>query len=106
MKTILYYIHFQLEYLELLFWDTFFKVEEKQPLQYLTEMREVTIQFINIVPATFDEERLIRMVDSAYQIVCNITSAVLGVVNKVSFRMADYYFQNLSKFDQTLTFSY
>ncbi|XP_045468254.1 adenylate cyclase type 10-like isoform X2 [Harmonia axyridis] len=60
------------------------QVEEKQPLQYLTEMREVTIQFINIVPSTYDEDRLIAMVDSAYKIVCNIASDVLGVVNKVS----------------------
>ncbi|XP_044764563.1 adenylate cyclase type 10-like [Coccinella septempunctata] len=60
------------------------QVEEMQPLQYLTEMREVTIQFINIVPSTFDENRLVVMVDSAYKIVCNIASDVLGVVNKVS----------------------
>ncbi|KAL3270561.1 hypothetical protein HHI36_021098 [Cryptolaemus montrouzieri] len=60
------------------------QVEEKQPLQYLTEMREITIQFINIIPSAFDEDKLITMIDSAYQIVCKIVSNVSGVVNKVS----------------------
>lgn len=60
------------------------QVDENQPLEYLTEMREVTIQFINIVPSTFDESELVIMVDSAYQIICNIICRLLGVVNKVS----------------------
>lgn len=60
------------------------QVEGNQPLDYLTEMREVTIQFINIVPASFQEHKLTAMVNSAYQIVCNIIDRVHGVVNKVS----------------------
>ncbi|KAF2896008.1 hypothetical protein ILUMI_10155 [Ignelater luminosus] len=60
------------------------QIEEKQPLEYLTEMREVTIQFINIVPKTFYEPKLVVMVNSAYQIVCSIVCKLLGVVNKVS----------------------
>ncbi|XP_044255355.1 adenylate cyclase type 10-like [Tribolium madens] len=60
------------------------QVEEKQPIEYLTEMRQVTIQFINIVPTTFQDSKLVPMVNTAYQIVCKIVSKVRGVVNKVS----------------------
>ncbi|KAK9874397.1 hypothetical protein WA026_002744 [Henosepilachna vigintioctopunctata] len=60
------------------------QVEKKQSLQYLTEMREVTILFINIVPTSYEESQLIVMIDRAYKIVCNIVSSLLGVVNKVS----------------------
>jgi hypothetical protein len=60
------------------------QVEEKQPIEYLTEMRQVTIQFINIVPTTFQDNKLVAMVNKAYQIVCKIVSTVRGVVNKVS----------------------
>lgn len=60
------------------------QIEEKQPLEYLTEMREVTIQFINIVPKTSQVSKLVVLVDEAYQIVCNVVCSLLGVVNKVS----------------------
>ncbi|XP_063908032.1 adenylate cyclase type 10-like [Zophobas morio] len=60
------------------------QVEEKQPIEYLTEMRQVTIQFINIVPTTSQESKLIPMVNKAFQTVCKIVSKMRGVVNKVS----------------------
>lgn len=60
------------------------QVEDRQPIEYLTEMREITIQFINIIPGTTQESKLIGMINRAYQIVCTIVSKVKGVVNKVS----------------------
>lgn len=60
------------------------QVNENQPLEYLTEMREVTIQFINIVPTTYYEPKIVVMIDRAYKSICSIVGKVLGVVNKVS----------------------
>ncbi|PSN36387.1 hypothetical protein C0J52_14455 [Blattella germanica] len=60
-------------------------VELGEPMEYLTEMRQVVIMFLNIVPYERDWESLIRLVDSSYQVVCTLVDNSHGCVNKVSY---------------------
>ncbi|XP_018333099.1 adenylate cyclase type 10-like isoform X2 [Agrilus planipennis] len=60
------------------------QVQENQPVEYLTEMREITIQFINIIPVSYLNKSVISMVDAAFKIVSGIISELLGIVNKIS----------------------
>lgn len=45
-------------------------VEMDEPLEYLTEMRQVVILFINVITSNVDKHTLILLVDSAYKLVC------------------------------------
>lgn len=45
-------------------------VEMDEPLEYLTEMRQVVILFINIITTVMDNEELISLVRAAYKLVC------------------------------------
>ena len=45
-------------------------VEMDEPLEYLTEMRQVVVLFINVVTRTVGKRTLISFVNSAYKLVC------------------------------------
>ncbi|KAJ9600062.1 hypothetical protein L9F63_009643, partial [Diploptera punctata] len=60
-------------------------VDMGESLEYLTEMRQVVIMFLNIVPYNKDWEIIIGLVDESYKIVCSLVDAARGCVNKVSY---------------------
>lgn len=45
-------------------------VEMNEPLEYLTEMRQIVIVFVNVITATLSQRGLIMLVNSAYKLVC------------------------------------
>ena len=45
-------------------------VEMDEPLEYLTEMRQVVILFINIITTVVSNEELISLVDTTYKLIC------------------------------------
>ncbi|XP_076237951.1 adenylate cyclase type 10 [Calliopsis andreniformis] len=59
-------------------------VEMDEPLEYLTEMRQVVILFINVITLSVGRRTLISLVNSAYKLVCKIVAAMNGCVNKIS----------------------
>ncbi|KAK2576827.1 hypothetical protein KPH14_005461 [Odynerus spinipes] len=67
-------------------------VEMDEPLEYLTEMRQVVIVFVNAVTSELHKRKLVALVDIAYKLVCRIVDGMQGCVNKTSL------------FDKDLTF--
>ncbi|KAK9310730.1 hypothetical protein QLX08_000044 [Tetragonisca angustula] len=67
-------------------------VEMDEPLEYLTEMRQVVILFINIITSNVDKQTLILLVDFVYKLVCKIVSGMRGCVNKTSLFDKDLMF--------------
>ncbi|XP_072933323.1 adenylate cyclase type 10-like [Epargyreus clarus] len=59
------------------------QIDAHQPLEYLTEMRQVTILFITLKPRECTYPQLITIVNNAYQITCNIVYKSMGCVNKI-----------------------
>lgn len=45
-------------------------VELDEPLEHLTEIRQVVIVFINIVTNSIGKKRMIDLIDSAYKLIC------------------------------------
>lgn len=45
-------------------------VEMDEPLEHLTEIRQVVILFINVITKNIDKHRLISLVNTAYKLVC------------------------------------
>ena len=45
-------------------------VELDEPLEHLTEMRQVVILFINVITVDVFKARLISLVNAAYKLVC------------------------------------
>ncbi|KAF7401323.1 hypothetical protein HZH68_007143 [Vespula germanica] len=67
-------------------------VEMDEPLEYLNEMRQVVIVFVN---ATLNEKRrrqMMKLIDAAYKIVCRIVDGMQGCVNKTSLFDKDLMF--------------
>lgn len=58
-------------------------VDYKQPLKYLTEIRNVTIQYISISPTLLCESKLVSLMDTAYRLVCSIVGKVNGIISKM-----------------------
>ncbi|XP_053973137.1 adenylate cyclase type 10-like [Hylaeus volcanicus] len=67
-------------------------VEMGEPLEYLTEMRQVVILFINVITTSVDKKTLISLVDTAYKLVCKIVGEMHGCVNKTSLFDKDLMF--------------
>ncbi|XP_026670077.1 LOW QUALITY PROTEIN: adenylate cyclase type 10-like, partial [Ceratina calcarata] len=67
-------------------------VEMDEPLEYLTEMRQVVILFINVITTNIRKRTLISLVNSAYKLVCNIVGEMHGCVNKTSLFDKDLMF--------------
>ncbi|KAF7398544.1 hypothetical protein HZH66_006441 [Vespula vulgaris] len=67
-------------------------IEMDEPLEYLNEMRQVVIVFVN---ATINERRkrqMMKLIDAAYKIVCRIVDGMQGCVNKTSLFDKDLMF--------------
>ena len=45
-------------------------IELDEPIEYLTEMRQVVIVFVNVVTQNLDKRRLIRLVNYGYNLIC------------------------------------
>lgn len=45
-------------------------VELDEPLEHLTEMRQVVIVFVNVITTDVGKRRLILLVNEAYKLVC------------------------------------
>ncbi|XP_011690793.1 PREDICTED: adenylate cyclase type 10-like [Wasmannia auropunctata] len=67
-------------------------VELDEPLEHLTEMRQVVILFINVITTVMDNEELISLVSAAYKLVCNLVCEMHGCVNKTSLFDKDLIF--------------
>ncbi|KFB35731.1 hypothetical protein ZHAS_00002631 [Anopheles sinensis] len=67
-------------------------VENNEPLELLTEMRQIVTVFLNIVlkPKRIDE--LIKEINSMFNSVCNIVEEYEGIVNKLSLFDKDVMF--------------
>ncbi|XP_075984842.1 adenylate cyclase type 10-like isoform X2 [Anticarsia gemmatalis] len=59
------------------------QIDAHQPLEYLTEMRHVSILFITLKPKDSTFAQLITIVNNAYQITCEIVYKSMGCVNKI-----------------------
>ncbi|XP_033176159.1 adenylate cyclase type 10 [Bombus impatiens] len=66
--------------------------EMDEPLEYLTEMRQVVILFINVVTSNIGKKQLIALVNFAYKLVCKIVDGMHGCVNKTSLFDKDLMF--------------
>ncbi|XP_073953572.1 adenylate cyclase type 10-like [Choristoneura fumiferana] len=67
-------------------------VDNDEPMEFLAEVRRVVIVFLNIITKSVSEELLIHIVDTAYKIVCSVSSSSGGLVNKVSMFDKDMMF--------------
>ncbi|KAF5300893.1 hypothetical protein FQR65_LT09056 [Abscondita terminalis] len=68
-------------------------IDLDQPLEYLTEMRQIVVVFINvIVDLKMDISAQIDLVDVAYRRVCTLADDMQGCVNKVSLFDKDIMF--------------
>lgn len=45
-------------------------VDMDEPLDYLTEIRQVVIVFVNVISKTMNRKTLIKFVNSAYVFIC------------------------------------
>lgn len=59
------------------------QVDAHQPLEYLTEMRQVSILFVTLKPRDCAFTQLITIVNNSYQITCGIVYKSMGCVNKI-----------------------
>lgn len=59
------------------------QIDAHQPLEYLTEMRQVSVLFITLKPRECPPLQLITIVNNAYQITCEIVYKSMGCVNKI-----------------------
>ncbi|XP_039760062.1 adenylate cyclase type 10-like [Pararge aegeria] len=59
------------------------QIDAHQPLEYLTEMRQVSILFVTLKPKECPFPQLITIVNNAYQITSDIVYKSMGCVNKI-----------------------
>lgn len=59
------------------------QIDAHQPLEYLTEMRQVSVLFLTLKPRDCAFLQLITIVNNAYQITCEIVYKSMGCVNKI-----------------------
>lgn len=59
------------------------QVDAHQPLEYLTEMRQVSILFMTLKPRDCPFLQLITIVNNSYQITCDMVYKSMGCVNKI-----------------------
>ncbi|XP_034836229.1 adenylate cyclase type 10-like isoform X1 [Maniola hyperantus] len=59
------------------------QIDAHQPLEYLTEMRQVSILFITLKPKECPFPQLITIVNNSYQITSDIVYKSMGCVNKI-----------------------
>ncbi|XP_050355214.1 adenylate cyclase type 10-like [Nymphalis io] len=59
------------------------QIDAHQPLEYLTEMRQVSVLFVTLKPRDCPFPQLITIVNNSYQITCEIVYKSMGCVNKI-----------------------
>lgn len=59
------------------------QIDAHQPLEYLTEMRHVTVMFITLKPYRGSVKQLITIVNKAYEITCDMVYKNMGCINKI-----------------------
>lgn len=59
------------------------QIDAHQPLEFLTEMRLVSILFLTLKPRECPFPQLVTIVNNAYQITCEIVYKSMGCVNKI-----------------------
>ncbi|KAG7309278.1 hypothetical protein JYU34_005218 [Plutella xylostella] len=59
------------------------QIDAHQPLEYLTEMRIVSVVFITLKPKQCPFPQLVTVVNNSYQITCDIVYKSMGCVNKI-----------------------
>lgn len=59
------------------------QIDAHQPLEYLTEMRQVSVLFITLKPRECPFLQLITIVSNTYDITCEIVYKSMGCVNKI-----------------------
>ncbi|KAK9746114.1 Adenylate and Guanylate cyclase catalytic domain [Popillia japonica] len=67
-------------------------IDMDEPLEYLTEMRQIVILFINVVTKRMPINDFVNLIDTCYKIVCRTTERMEGCVNKVSLFDKDLMF--------------
>ncbi|XP_066584846.1 adenylate cyclase type 10-like [Prorops nasuta] len=67
-------------------------VEKDEPIEYLTEMRQVVILFINVITDSVAKQQLVSLVNTAYNFICSIVGSMHGCVNKTSLFDKDLMF--------------
>ncbi|XP_035907479.1 adenylate cyclase type 10-like isoform X1 [Anopheles stephensi] len=67
-------------------------VENNEPLELLTEMRQIVTVFLNIVLKPRDVTALIKEINSIFTTVCKIVEGYEGIVNKLSLFDKDVMF--------------
>ncbi|XP_014207878.1 adenylate cyclase type 10-like [Copidosoma floridanum] len=67
-------------------------VEMDEPLEYLTEIRQVVIVFVNVITEEINRKTLIKLVDATFSFVCGIVGEMQGCVNKTSLFDKDLIF--------------
>ncbi|XP_058797056.1 adenylate cyclase type 10-like [Phymastichus coffea] len=67
-------------------------VELDEPLEYLTEIRQVVIVFVNVVIQEINRKTLIKLVNASYSYVCSCVGEMQGCVNKTSLFDKDLMF--------------
>ncbi|CAH2095404.1 unnamed protein product [Euphydryas editha] len=59
------------------------QIDAHQPLEYLTEMRQVSVLFVTLKPIECPFPQLITIVNNSFQITCEIVYKSMGCVNKI-----------------------
>ncbi|KAM3962169.1 adenylate cyclase type 10-like [Aphomia sociella] len=59
------------------------QIDAHQPLEFLTEMRQVSVLFITLKPRECPFQQLVTIVNNAYEITCEIVYKSMGCVNKI-----------------------
>ncbi|KAJ3648251.1 hypothetical protein Zmor_020069 [Zophobas morio] len=67
-------------------------IDMQEPFEYLTEMRQTVIVFINVVSHTIETKETVILADQTYKIVCRVVEKMKGCVNKVSLFDKDLMF--------------
>ncbi|XP_071446258.1 adenylate cyclase type 10-like [Hetaerina americana] len=68
------------------------QVDHQQPLEYLTEMRNVVTMFVNILSSPVSSDHFISLIDDIFCIICKFTRESSGCVNKLSVFDKDLMF--------------
>ncbi|KYB27283.1 Adenylate cyclase type 10-like Protein [Tribolium castaneum] len=67
-------------------------IDMDEPFEYLTEMRQAVIVFINVITYKLETEKTVILADQTYKTVCRVVDKMKGCVNKVSLFDKDLMF--------------
>ncbi|XP_068895089.1 adenylate cyclase type 10-like isoform X2 [Tenebrio molitor] len=67
-------------------------IDMDEPFEYLTEMRQAVIVFINVISYKLETEDTVTLADRTYKTVCSVVDKMKGCVNKVSLFDKDLMF--------------